>query len=72
MDYLADLSQQVGVSRSRLLQDIADVLATRYSALVKKPRHQKNTLLDLAGIVKATGSQVTYTSTKPDSDYFGV
>ena len=72
MDYLTEISQQAGVSRSRLLQDMAEVFASRYFLLIDQAAPKINTLLDLAGIVKSKGKKTTYTSIKPDSDYFGV
>ena len=71
MQTLASLSQDLGVSRSRIIQDVANLLAIRYKELIATKPAKKASILDMAGIIK-TKEKITYSSTKPDSDYFGV
>lgn len=71
MQFLANLSQDMGVSRSRIIQDIVDSLASRYKALTISKKLSSPSILDMAGVIK-TKEKTTYSSTKPDSDYFGV
>lgn len=70
MDTLQQLGQISGVSRSHLLQELADILATRYKSFVKQEQKTMGNILNLSGII--SGKSTTHTATKSDAEYFGV
>ncbi|OGJ39361.1 MAG: hypothetical protein A3A82_00455 [Candidatus Pacebacteria bacterium RIFCSPLOWO2_01_FULL_47_12] len=72
MDTLRAIGQASGFSRSHLLQELADILATRYQSFIKIEESKMGNLLKLSGIITTDSGKTTHSSTKPDSEYFGV
>lgn len=70
MEYLKNIAEQAGVSRSRIIQEMTESFVQRYIEATKVQLPQEGSILDFAGILK-TGKKMTHSSNKPDSDYFG-
>jgi hypothetical protein len=66
-------AQMTGVTRSKIIQQMVDIMALRFSAQLDiKDVASKKNILSFAGIIKYPKSKKNDWSTRPDNLYFGV
>lgn len=70
---LDEVAYSAGVSRSKIIQQTADILALRFMSVdMTKTTKQPKGLASASGVLKIKAKGKTNFATRPDNLYFGV